>query len=236
MCVCDTSFPCTRCCREVITDITRRMGEGMAEFIEKEVVTIRDYDLYCHYVAGLVGIGLSQLFASSALESQAFAKREDLSNCMGLFLQKTNIIRDYLEDIMEEPAPRMFWPREIWGEYGRTLADFKVRLHNRDDAIIRLLNCFRLRASAISLYHGCMQPTPDHRCPPFASPFPAQEPKNSDQAVACLNEMVNNALEHVPGALEYMIKLQNYNVFRFCAIPQVMAIGTLALWYDRRGQ
>jgi len=25
---------------------------------------------------------------------------------MGLFLQKTNIIRDYLEDIMEEPAPR----------------------------------------------------------------------------------------------------------------------------------
>jgi len=25
---------------------------------------------------------------------------------MGLFLQKTNIIRDYLEDILEEPAPR----------------------------------------------------------------------------------------------------------------------------------
>jgi farnesyl-diphosphate farnesyltransferase len=25
---------------------------------------------------------------------------------MGLFLQKTNIIRDYLEDINEEPAPR----------------------------------------------------------------------------------------------------------------------------------
>jgi phytoene/squalene synthetase len=26
---------------------------------------VQDYDLYCHYVAGLVGIGLSQLFASS---------------------------------------------------------------------------------------------------------------------------------------------------------------------------
>ncbi len=30
---------------------------------------------------------------------------------MGLFLQKTNIIRDYLEDICEEPAPRRAAPR-----------------------------------------------------------------------------------------------------------------------------
>ena len=52
---------------------------------------------------------LPQLFASSGLEGEAFAKmegREGLANHMGLFLQKTNIIRDYLEDIDEEPAPR----------------------------------------------------------------------------------------------------------------------------------
>ena len=113
-----------------------------------------DYELYCHYVAGLVGIGLSQLFASSGrgscficthgcngrsllhpwvqrrgpallcppplamhalraapthpnptpppppppsgLESPEFSSLDDLSNQMGLFLQKTNIIRDYL--------------------------------------------------------------------------------------------------------------------------------------------
>ena len=47
-----------------------------------------------------------QLFASSQLESEDFYKMEDLANHMGLFLQKTNIIRDYLEDINEEPAPR----------------------------------------------------------------------------------------------------------------------------------
>ncbi len=29
------------------------------------------------------------------------------------------------EDILEEPAPRMFWPREIWGRYADTLAAFK---------------------------------------------------------------------------------------------------------------
>ena len=33
----------------------------MAEFIEREVLTVKDYDLYCHYVAGLVGIGLSRV-------------------------------------------------------------------------------------------------------------------------------------------------------------------------------
>lgn len=75
------------------------------------------------------------------LESDFYATDADkgekgLSNGMGLFLQKTNIIRDYLEvrapstsvahaspltsaceqDIMEEPAPRMFWPRVVWSK------------------------------------------------------------------------------------------------------------------------
>lgn len=44
--------------RHVIQYITHRMGVGMAEFIEKEVVTLEDFDLYCHYVAGA---GLLQL-------------------------------------------------------------------------------------------------------------------------------------------------------------------------------
>lgn len=39
-------------CQAVIQDICHRMGVGMAEFIEKEVLTVEDYDLYCHYVAG----------------------------------------------------------------------------------------------------------------------------------------------------------------------------------------
>merc|ERR1719327_878904 len=65
----------------VIADITRRMGAGMAEFIEKEEVeTVAEYDLYCHYVAGLVGVGLSELFASCGLESEEFFDLPELSN------------------------------------------------------------------------------------------------------------------------------------------------------------
>lgn len=169
--------------QEVIADITRRMGEGMAEFIPKEVKTKAEYDLYCHYVAGLVGIGLSNLFASCGLEKAEFAEMDELSNHMGLFLQKTNIIRDYLEDITEEPAPRMFWPKEIWGKYAHELEDF-------------------------------------------------QAPERRESAVACLNHMVTDALQHAVHSLEYMAHLQHKWVFRFCAIPQIMAIGTLANCYN----
>lgn len=117
-----------------IADICKRMGHGMADFIEKEVISIADFDLYCHYVAGLVGVGLGQLFSASKLEKMNFNNFETLANDMGLFLQKTNIIRDYLEDIEEEPAPRMFWPRDVWNLYATELADFKEP-ENRQEAL-----------------------------------------------------------------------------------------------------
>ena len=49
-----------------------------------QVETVDDYDEYCHYVAGLVGLGLSKLFHASGSEDLA---PEYLSNSMGLFLQ-----------------------------------------------------------------------------------------------------------------------------------------------------
>ena len=33
------------------------------------------------------------------------------------------------EDINEEPRPRMWWPREIWGRYASSLADLKQPEH-----------------------------------------------------------------------------------------------------------
>ncbi|URD85472.1 squalene [Musa troglodytarum] len=163
-----------------IEDITRRMGAGMAKFICKEVESIDDYDEYCHYVAGLVGLGLSKLFHASGSEELA---SDNLSNSMGLFLQKTNIIRDYLEDINEIPKSRMFWPRQIWSKYADKLEDFK-------------------------------------------------NPENSTKAVECLNDLVTNSLIHAEDCLQYMSALKDLAIFRFCAIPQIMAIGTLALCYN----
>uniref|UniRef100_A0A0E0KKE4 Squalene synthase n=1 Tax=Oryza punctata TaxID=4537 RepID=A0A0E0KKE4_ORYPU len=166
--------------QEAIEEITRRMGAGMAKFICKEVETVDDYDEYCHYVAGLVGYGLSRLFYAGGTEDLA---SDSLSNSMGLFLQKINIIRDYLEDINEIPKSRMFWPREIWSKYVNKLEDLKYE-------------------------------------------------ENSEKAVHCLNDMVTNALSHAEDCLQYMSALKDHAIFRFCAIPQIMAIGTCAICYN----
>lgn len=74
--------------------------------------TIESYDLYCHYVAGLVGEGLSRIFSASGKEAPWLGDQLELSNSMGLLLQKTNIIRDIREDV---DLGRLFWPKEIWG-------------------------------------------------------------------------------------------------------------------------
>lgn len=55
---------------------------------------------------------------------------------------------------------------------------------------------------------------------------------NRDKARECLNEMVIDALGHIPDVFAYMAEIKNQTVFNFCAIPQVMAIATLALLYD----
>jgi farnesyl-diphosphate farnesyltransferase len=96
------------------------METGMADYAHKAATTgsiyldaTEEYDLYCHYVAGLVGEGLSRLFSASGKESPSIGTQLELSNSMGILLQKTNIIRDFREDVEEK---RFFWPREIWGK------------------------------------------------------------------------------------------------------------------------
>ena len=106
--------------RDIIRDITEKMGNGMADYCRNAehnidcVNTIADYDLYCHYVAGLVGNGLTRLFVESGLANPALAERPHLQESMGLFLQKTNIIRDVKEDLDDK---RRFWPKEIWSKH-----------------------------------------------------------------------------------------------------------------------
>ena len=173
--------------REVISDITQRMANGMAEFVGKDLgqgtVNVQEYNRYCHFVAGLVGEGLSRLFSASGLEKPDLVNELHLSDQMGLFLQKTNIIRDYLEDYVDG---RAFWPQSIWKKYSKS-GDL-----------------------------GYFTKQPEHEV----------------AALSCLNELVTDALELVPDCLKYLSMLKCDEVFRFCAIPQVMAIATLDKCYN----
>jgi farnesyl-diphosphate farnesyltransferase len=122
---------------EIIKDITIKMGNGMADYaLNAEhningVNTIEEYELYCHYVAGLVGDGLTRLFVESELANPQLLVRTDLTESMGQMLQKTNIIRDVHEDWVDK---RRFWPKEIWSQYVDNWDDL-FALENREKAL-----------------------------------------------------------------------------------------------------
>lgn len=54
------------------------------------------------------------------------------------------------------------------------------------------------------------------------------EPGYHTHAVACLNELILDALELAPSSLTYLECLENPDIFAFCAVPQVLAIMTLS--------
>lgn len=105
---------------DIIKEMTIKMGNGMADYaqntemIENGIQTIDEYELYCHYVAGLVGEGLTKLFVTSELANPKLAERPSLTESMGQFLQKTNIIRDIHEDWEEG---RRWYPKEVWSKH-----------------------------------------------------------------------------------------------------------------------
>lgn len=122
---------------DVIKDITVKMGNGMADYAlngnlnEYGVMTTKDYELYCHYVAGLVGDGLTRLFVLAKLANPALMERPELTESMGQFLQKVNIIRDIREDFDEG---KKWWPKEIWSKHVDKMEDL-FKPENRQKAL-----------------------------------------------------------------------------------------------------
>ena len=164
--------------QDILAKTTNLMGKGMADFFQNDIrlgtASLADYTLYCHIVAGLVGQGLTCLFVAHGNEDKMLLTLMKESDEMGMFLQKTNILRDYLEDLTEG---RTFWPRDIWQNYATTLLELRTG--------------------------------------------------DKYKSLECLNELILDAYKHVPSVLRYLEAIKDPQVFKFCAIPQVMAIATL---------
>ncbi|ODV89858.1 hypothetical protein CANCADRAFT_96812 [Tortispora caseinolytica NRRL Y-17796] len=98
----------------------QKMGEGMAKYCEDKqfnsegIKTLAQYDEYCYYVAAIVGVGLTEIMLEADFINPAIKEHPELVDSMGKFLQKTNIIRDYREDLEDG---RVFWPSDIWAKY-----------------------------------------------------------------------------------------------------------------------
>lgn len=115
-----------------------------------------------------MGEGLSRLWVAHGDEDPLVSLDTRLSYDMGLFLQKTNIIRDYLEDLVEG---RAFWPREIWAQYAPGLSNLRHKV-----------------AAARAAVGGAA---------PDSSAAPAEGDDlrfQEDQARACLNHLVADAM------------------------------------------
>jgi hypothetical protein len=169
----------------------------------------------------------------------------------------------------------MFWPREIWGKYAKSLGEFKDPA-NRGAAVeclndmVRAARAGAARAGAGRVGRGPTSgrhpPPPQHhrmpasRCCPAAGPaarprprrslpplparrrpspdprpHPNPQPHPTPTPTPSTPAQVTNALQHLPYCLKFMRKLENRDIFRFCAIPQIMAAGTLALCYNNGG-
>jgi farnesyl-diphosphate farnesyltransferase len=74
------------------------------------------------------------------------------SNSMGLFLQKTNIIRDYLEDFVDH---RAWWPQDVWKKHAKKTGDLGefTKPEGKEDAL-RCLN--ELVTDALTLIPECL--------------------------------------------------------------------------------
>ena len=102
---------------------------------------------------------------------------------------------------------RAFWPRSVWMKYATIsdLGDFtRPSARGGGDA-----KCIDTDHAKSIVTKGA-----------------------SHRALHCLNDLVADALELVPDALEYLSRLKTPEVYRFCAIPQVMAIATLYECFD----
>ena len=105
---------------------TGEMAQGMCLFLKKPINTGADLNEYCHYVAGTVGLYLTNLLKlkGSNITDKIFEKLATNSVSFGLFQQKLNIIRDYEEDKITKK--RSFWPQSYFAK-----EKDKVKILNR---------------------------------------------------------------------------------------------------------
>ena len=102
--------------KNLIKKYTVEMAEGMCDFLERTINTLEDLNDYCYYVAGTVGIYLTNLLKlkGSNITQKVFEKLENNAVSFGLFLQKLNIIRDFSED--RDIKKRSFWPQTYFNQ------------------------------------------------------------------------------------------------------------------------
>ena len=100
--------------KELARRWTGEMAEGMCTFLKKPINTHHDLNKYCYYVAGTVGLYLTNLLKlnGSNVSDEIFERLSVNAVSFGLFQQKLNIIRDFVEDKITKK--KSFWPQSYF--------------------------------------------------------------------------------------------------------------------------
>lgn len=88
---------CPKPYTSLIIEATRSMAEGMAKWVERDwnIQTKKDLDQYTYYVAGLVGVMLSEIWE----KYEGLKTDSHLAISFGRGLQAVNMIRNRTEDL-----------------------------------------------------------------------------------------------------------------------------------------
>ena len=94
--------------RRIIDPLIVETSEGMAKFQKQKLQSnsgifqlagIRELEGYCYYVAGIVGVMLTEIFCQRESIKEKRSELENFRVHFGIALQLTNIIKDYKKDI-----------------------------------------------------------------------------------------------------------------------------------------
>lgn len=136
--------------QKIIKRSVKKMGKGMNKFINKDINTYDDYNKYCSYVAGDVGVTLTKLvFNFYENKQNCNRKIKKLANNAGKFLQKINIIRDFKEDLDENI---IWYPKCVWSKYKEKIEDLNGDIESRNCLNELILDCLQL-VPEIFIYH-----------------------------------------------------------------------------------
>ncbi|TXJ56276.1 squalene synthase [Brachyspira aalborgi] len=93
--------------RNISISYLKEMGYGMIYYQDHIISSFDDLNDYCYYVAGTVGLYLTEI--TRLLDGLNLDKEK--AKRLGIFLQKINIIKDAKIDYKEK---RIFWPSSLF--------------------------------------------------------------------------------------------------------------------------
>ncbi len=90
------------------------MVRGMQKYSRKDIENFSDLNNYCYFVAGTVGMYLTEIFNYKFDLEKQHPELVKRAKSFGLLLQKVNIIRDFSKDHKEG---RVFWPKHLFKKH-----------------------------------------------------------------------------------------------------------------------